>query len=416
MKILWLCNIVLPELCKEFGFKEGGSGGWITGMWEELKRISDLSLGICVPILSLERMKDGEYCNYNYYSFQMISDETALNALEERFSVVLKEFEPEVVHIWGTEYLHSYAMVKACINNKMIERVLVNVQGLVSVIRTHYSFGLHPETLAAKVNGKSIYDEIEDFGRRGNYEVDLLKKVIYISGRTEWDKACVKRINHKLVYYRCGEILRDVFYNEDLHWEIDKCRRHSIFISQAGYAIKGFHLILEALKELFELYPDLHVYVAGSDIWTLDTSYAYYIRKKIEQYKLNGVIEFVGCLQKEDMVEHYLKANVFLSPSVIENSSNSICEALHIGVPVVSSCVGGTTSIIEHGKSGFLYPLDESYMAAYYVKSIFDSKELAETISCGEQEKAETLNGKEAILQEVVHIYQSIAGGIGDGK
>jgi len=33
MRILWLCNIVLPELSEEFGFKKVQAGGWLSGMW-----------------------------------------------------------------------------------------------------------------------------------------------------------------------------------------------------------------------------------------------------------------------------------------------------------------------------------------------------------------------------------------------
>ena len=38
MRVLWLCNIVLPELCEEIGLRKTNIGGWITGMWQELKK------------------------------------------------------------------------------------------------------------------------------------------------------------------------------------------------------------------------------------------------------------------------------------------------------------------------------------------------------------------------------------------
>ena len=38
MKILWLCNIVLPELAEEINIPKAVVGGWLTGVWRELKK------------------------------------------------------------------------------------------------------------------------------------------------------------------------------------------------------------------------------------------------------------------------------------------------------------------------------------------------------------------------------------------
>lgn len=408
MRILWLCNIVLPELCGEFGFKNVVAGGWLTGMWEELKRKPDFSLGICVPIIKEENMRDGEFQGYKYYSFQIISKENKIDILEEQFLSILDRFNPDIIHIWGTEYLHSFAMVQACHKRNMLKCVVINIQGLVSVINLHYGMGLPKHILNKKVEGHSINDEIIDFKERGKYEKKLLQKVYHVVGRTDWDTACVLRINPQLNYYRCGEILRNIFYNKDNNWNADKCEKYSIFISQAGYAVKGFHLVLKMLKELSMYYPKLKVYIAGSNIWDMNTSYACYIQEKIKEYDLNNIIKFVGILQAENMMEYYLKANVFLSSSVIENSSNSICEALRVGIPVVSSYVGGVTSMMEHEKSGFFYPLGEEYMAEYYIRNIFDDKQLANKISENGRKQAQKLNDKEVILKTIENIYQLV--------
>lgn len=409
MRVLWLCNIVLPELCEEFGFKKGRFGGWLTGMWEEVKKCPDLTLAICVPIINVDLMKDGSLDGYQYYSFHRSPEKDLLGRekQEERFAEILKEFRPEVVHIWGTEYIHSYTMVQACKRMNMQNRVLVNIQGLVSVYQLHYDKGLTDEVLAWKEDGRSIRDEIHEFRDRGEYEKALLQEVCHVVGRTQWDKGCVLNINPDANYHVCGEILRPGFY-KGLHWDADHCERYSIFISQATYPIKGFHLILRVLKQLLEWYPALHVYVAGTDVWTSNTSYARYIRSELEEKKLKDAVIFLGMIDEEKMTERYLRANVFLSPSAIENSSNSICEALRIGVPVVSSYVGGVTSLIEHEKSGFLYPLDEDYMALHYIRNIFENRELAEKISRQEIQRGDILNNKDEITRKMLSIYQIV--------
>ena len=51
----------------------------------------------------------------------------------------------------------------------------------------------------------------------------------------------------------------------------------------------------------------------------------------------------------------FANSHIFHS-SYIENSPNSVGEAQMVGVPVVASRVGGTDSMVEHGKTGFMYP------------------------------------------------------------
>ena len=108
------------------------------------------------------------------------------------------------------------------------------------------------------------------------------------------------------------------------------------------------------------------------------------------------------------MIEEYLKANVFLSPSVIENESNSICEAMILGVPVVASFVGGIGTTVEHGKSGLLYPLNAPYLMEMYIRDIFESKEITKRLSVGGIERATEFNSRKKVFEELISAYKSI--------
>lgn len=411
MKILWLCNLVLPELSSEFGLKIYQAGGWLTGLWTELKKDASLQLGICLPIYDKHRMKDGKRENYKYYSFHADIKEHTLSTAKERFIKILEDFKPDVIHIWGTEYLHSWAMTCACMQLGILGQVVVHIQGLVSVCALHYGFGLPDSVKAMEKNGRSVQDEIEDFKMRGKYEIRLLEAVQHAAGRTEWDKACAKRINPKIAYYHCGEILRKEFYENDILWDVDQCERYSIFISQAIYPVKGLHLALDTMARLRDEYPKLRIYIAGTNLLESGSAYSDYICSKIDLYNLWNHIIFTGPISAQDMIGFYRRAHVFLSASTIENSSNSICEALRIGVPVVSSYVGGVMSLIEHEKSGFLYPLDAGYMQQYYIEKIFEDSVCAINMSKNAAARSKIINNKQEIVHTVLDIYRKIAKG-----
>ncbi len=243
MKVLWVCNIVLPELCSEFGFRQVQVGGWLTGMWELLRENTELELAICIPILDKNRMKDGSNLGYKYYSFPMITKEIDIDVQKHRFIEIMDDFKPDIIHIWGTEYFHSYSMILACEELNLLKKVIVNIQGLVSVYAKHYKYGLPEKIIKSGSIGETIQDEVFEFEQRGKYEKRAIQKVSHIIGRTEWDKACSIQINDRLNYYTCGEILRKSFYCYPEKWDFDKCKKYSIFISQAGYPVKGFHLV-----------------------------------------------------------------------------------------------------------------------------------------------------------------------------
>lgn len=408
MRILWLCNIVLPELCEEFGIRKTNVGGWLTGMWQELKKIENLELGICVPIIDESRRKKGKKEQFSYFSFPFQREEDISDEQEKHFEEILDEFLPDIVHIWGTEYQHTWAMINACKRKGLQNRTVINIQGLLYYYSSVYDFGLSPDVIHEKVNGKSIYDEKNDFLYRSKTEIKALQDVKHVIGRTDWDKCCVMR-HSKAYYHTCGEILRNIFYEDKRKWDVQACKRHSIFISQAGYPIKGLHLVLESIARLRKRYLDLRIVISGTDLRQKEGAYAQFICGEIKKYGLEECVFFTGSLSDVEMYEQYLQANLFLSASTEENSPNSVCEAMCVGTPAVASYVGGISSMITHGESGFLYPLTESYMIEYYVEKIFEDDSLAERLSCEAQKFSEIFNNKKENVNQILKIYQDVA-------
>src|SRR5690606_23789955 len=153
------------------------------------------------------------------------------------------------------------------------------------------------------------------------------------------------------------ESLRPSFYNNN--WRIDQCEKYSIFISQAYYPLKGFHQLLKAMPIILRHFPNTKVYVAGNNYFSNRgikiNGFGSYINTLVKKYNLADHIKFTGILSEEAMCKRYIDSHVFVSPSSIENSPNSVGEAQLLGVPCVASYVGGTPDMIEHEDTGLLY-------------------------------------------------------------
>ena len=161
-----------------------------------------------------------------------------------------------------------------------------------------------------------------------------------------------------------------------------------------------------------ERYPDIKVYVSGYDnalkSGVLKTAYGSYIQHLIKKYKLSSNIDYVGILNAEEMKKRFLKSEIFVSPSVIENSPNSVGEAMMLGMPVIAANVGGVSTMLQHNKEGHLYQADAPYLLAYYICCFFEDRQREEVFGEEARKHAQRTHDKEKNIKELIEIYEKI--------
>ena len=104
-----------------------------------------------------------------------------------------------------------------------------------------------------------------------------------------------------------------------------------------------------------------------------------------------------------------MEANVFISPSTIENSPNSVGEAMLLGVPIVSSNVGGVADLLKDKEEGYLYQSDAPYMLAYYVMQTFKDFERASVMGQNARKHAAITHSYEKNLNCLLDVYHQIS-------
>jgi glycosyltransferase involved in cell wall biosynthesis len=417
MKILLKINILLPKIATHLKLNPTFVGGWLVGLFESLMKNETIELAVCFPIYDSQEVS-GEFDGLKYFSFcsEKKKPTSYDEKLESRFKQIIDLFKPDLVHIFGTEFSHTLSMVKAY---GKPERTIINIQGLTSIFSSFLGIGLNEKakrsfTLRDLIRCDSINQQVKKFEVRGKYEIEAIKNVNHIIGRTNWDEGTTYLINPNRKYHFCNETLRSSFY--DVKWDINKIERHTILLIQAHYPIKGLHFVLSILPNLVKKYPDVKVVITGANIYKEKslkerlkmTFYAKYILRMIKKNNLEDHIVFLGPLNEEAMAKRIAVSHVFVSPSTIENESNSLSEAKLIGLPSISSYVGGVTQRIQHGKDGFLYPLNETYMLEYYINKIFDHDDLAEEISRNAISSAQLMFDREINLDTMINIYKEI--------
>ena len=372
MKVLWVCNIMPPVIGQYLGKECSVKEGWITGILMRLaKEREEVELGICYPVTD-EREEDKKevlidnkkkiVC-YGFFEDMVHPEKFGGDKLERRLEDIVKDFQPEILHIFGTEFGHALAATKAFCNPSF---TLVGLQGVISECAKEYMADL-PVKVQKSISFRdflkqdSMKQQQEKFYLRGEREKEILTLCKHVTGRTAFDKAAAKKINPKITYHFMNETMRGEFYEGK--WSYGNCEKHRIFFSQADYPLKGFHYLLQALEIVKEKYPDVTVAVAGNSLVNYSSvkdkikisAYGKYLRKFIKELKLENKITFLGKLSAEEMKQQYLKCNTFVCASSLENSPNSVGEAMLLGVPVVASYTGGIPSMLEHEKEGLLF-------------------------------------------------------------
>ena len=389
MIVLWITNIVFPEaeqLLTGYGTLKA-SGGWMVGAADALVGYSDIKLVVATVSKDVKELTRLEGERVTYYLLPFGKGYTRINHdYESLWLKVRDEVNPDVVHLHGTEYSHGLAYLEAC----GIENVCVSIQGLVSAYYYFYYYGLTKReilsspTLVSLIRG-GVLNGFRDFKKRGEIEKKIIRKVRHILGRTSWDRQRTWAINPDATYYYCGETLRKEFYS-GLLWNYKNCTPHTIFLSQAGYPIKGLHMVLRAMSLILRHYPDVKLRIAGFDISRSKggkellkiSDYGLIIRRLICKLGLKDCVSFIGSLDAKGMREEYLRSNVFVCPSSIENSPNSLGEAQVLGVPVVASYVGGIPDMMK-GDEDNLYRFEEVEMLAYKIVQLFDKNDKVDT-------------------------------------
>ena len=430
MRVLWLCNIMLPFIAKSLGQRIIVKEGWLSGLANKLivnQKQNQITFAVCFPAsddldivkgdTSLFVKNNAQGVDYYIFREDTVHPENYDAGMEESIGAVIEDFKPDLIHIFGTEFPHTLACVKAF---GRPERTLIGIQGLCSAIADVYMADL-PYSVQKKKTFRDIlkkdglFEQQAKFVKRGDYEKEALSLVGHVTGRTDFDREMTAKLAPNATYHFMNETLRPEFYNDA--WNIDRIERYSLFLSQGNYPIKGLHYVLDILPEIIEEYEETVVYVAGDVITANDSikdkikisGYGKFLLDKIRKNKLEKHVKFVGRLQSDRMCARFLKTHVFLCPSAIENSPNSVGEAMLLGVPVVSANVGGVHNLVEDGRDGILYPKDQPGQLKDAILRIFADDKLAMYLSSNAREHAERTHDPETNYRTLLEIYHEIS-------
>jgi D-inositol-3-phosphate glycosyltransferase len=118
--------------------------------------------------------------------------------------------------------------------------------------------------------------------------------------------------------------------------------------------LKGLEVAVRALAELAERCPDAFLVVVGGPSGPAGQAEVDRMHALVEGLGLADRVRWVPPQAHELLSTFYRAADVCVVPSRSESFGLVALEAAACGIPVVAASVGGLTSLVEEGRTGFL--------------------------------------------------------------
>src|SRR5215469_186346 len=417
MRVLWFTNT--PSLGASYLQAKIVIGGWIESLETEITKMPGIDLGIVFKWSQpgTSSFTSGQTKYYPVFlptpqgRFKKISKRWSHRADSEKslrqYLDIINEFNPDVIHIFGTESDFGLIISKVSIS------CIIYIQGNL-VVSNHKWFSGISYTDVLKYSKKSMMLKGQGFlhdyffyRNEAEREKEIFQNCRLFMGRTDWDKYLTLALSPGSKYFHCEEIMRKQFY--DQHWMQGSSLDYTIVSTIRNNIYKGLETILECKKILQTSLPGCNIKwkIAGLKS---EEEIAYLTERKHREKFINNDIHLMGPLQVDKLIDEMLKADLFVHPSHIDNSPNSVCEAMMLGMPVIATYAGGTPSLIQNKKEGLLVQDGDPYALAGAVVELVNNKKYAMELGANARSRALARHDKECIVQNVLTIYNSIIG------
>lgn len=416
LNVLWFTNVFLPEAAERLKLPSFHKAGWLESYLEALRGTAEVSLTIVTRSDVVNQTTEAIVDGVQHILLPCAAGDLAApptNTAISEYCELIQRISPSLIHYHGSEF--HYGLLSA---NKFIDvPAVLSIQGIVSECEKAYYGGLtfrellKAHTLKEIYHRGGIWGQRQNFKRRAIVERNILQGMNHVIGRTLWDRAHVREINPAATYHHCDELLRPPFYS--VRRDPEQIKRFSIFTSTASYPLKGFHLLLKAVSLLKNEFPEISVRIADvQNIQPRATSgYYRFLFRMIHELDLNNHIEWHGSQNAAGMAAILSTSHVFVVPSLTENISNALAEAMLVGVPSIATYTGGMTTTLNDRETGLCFPIGDYTMLAENIRLLFTDDMLAHQLAVQAQEVARKRHDHAKVVENLVEIYRSVIDG-----
>lgn len=168
--------------------------------------------------------------------------------------------------------------------------------------------------------------------------------------------------------------------------ERSSCRPRLLYV-RALQALYNPLMAIKVVAELRRSYPEVTLCMVGPD---KDGSLAQ-CQELASELGVSDAITYTSRLSKVQWIELSREYDIFINTTHADNTPVSVIEAMALGLPIVSTNVGGVPYLVEQGKTGLLSNDDDVAQMRDHIISLIDNKELYNRMSRACRAEAERM-------------------------
>lgn len=408
MKVLWVSSRIFDEV------DEKQSGVWQKALAEKLVGQEDLILG---NISYQDGINEATYSVYkNIHQWGIPGKGKVNNGMPPDkvcrwFSEVVNNFNPDIVHVWGSE--NPFKLLPFKYNIAGIK--VLAMQGVLSSIGNTLFMGLSLKDAFSTIGLReiltksSLWSIRRSFCNESEVEKKIIKSAEYIITQSDWTESQIKIINAKVPCYRTTRTLREPFL-DCKKWSSIEHNKNIVYTASWGYSLKGLHVLIKAMAIVKRDFPDVELRIAGTigrrDI--LGDGYLRFILKKIKDLGLEKNIVWLGGISAEDIVKNLQEASVFAHASFVESYSVAVAEAMSVGTPSVVTFAGAIPEMADNNIEALFFTIGDYKRCAHLIVKLLSDKVLSKEISNNALKRSRERNIDNDAVSNQMNIYRKI--------
>ncbi len=390
IRILWLCpyqlSLLEPELKVNLKTVQERAAPWIDFLSKELAKNPNIDLHLLTKSSKISSDQNFQkfdstfhvirhtfpFSQKGYPWFFPLDKIFWYKKLRKRIHKKIKEIEPDIIHAHGTESVYGLTTINSKIPS------IISIQGLM----------------------KLIYKADNKWSFQIPVETYTIKKGVHFGCRTDWDKNEVKKNNPGATIHYLPEAMNPQVFK--YQWK-DSGNHELVFVGSL-IERKGVEALLKSFYEISKQFPEVKLNLIGSG----SVNYINKLKTYLKSKNIDAKVQFHGFLRHEELIPVLLKSKIFILPTFMDNSPNSLCEAMALGMPCIASDIGGIPSLIEHEENGLLFETGNYKQLAKLLLKLLVNEKLRETLGRNAREAAIKRHLPANVANTTIEVYKSL--------
>ncbi len=170
-------------------------------------------------------------------------------------------------------------------------------------------------------------------------------------------------------------------------------------------SLKGVELLVRTTAHLDTCEP-VKVLVVGDD--NGQDREVERLRELAETLEVAESIDFVGRVAQDELPVYYSAADVCVVPSFYESFGLAALESMACGTPVVASRVGGLSTVVQHGSTGYLKSWRCPEAFANSLEMLISNRSLQHSMGLAARRRAEDLSW-DKVAERIAGVYADLS-------